>query len=203
MSDFSPTKAYRSGPIVKREHAELFDEAWVGGRYVKVPFERDIVWIRTSRATVLLRHKGNEVRELIALHDIHFYFLTAPRTAIRTDVWRAVRDYGIEPGDALTVDVDIVVSDEPLCEIPPKHPAYEPPKEDRATAYFEPRYDHRWRRRSNEERVVAVTVHEEQAVWSSARHLSVPEGVIPADVEKVLAELERAAAELAAKAKGT
>jgi hypothetical protein len=100
-------------PIVKIENAALesFIDASGFGDFQIVPFERQLIWIRSATANISMMRKGKVLRSAGDFNDYYGY-LTSAEAAIKAAIELAHADE-IEPGDDLSVVVTLEITDEP------------------------------------------------------------------------------------------
>ena len=187
-------------PIVRDEVLSLYEHVVVGGVGRLEQFERRILWLRESEAEVTLYHKGLNIDRQCTLMD--YGLLSSLERAIQGEVPTVAKRLRIERGDALTVDVDVVIFEDPVMidESPDgqKHNA----KWDRKQYIAVPRdkwytSDQRidptcdW---SGYPRLMRREVAKVEGIYSTGKH---PIGKIPKDVTKWIFEQRAEATRLA------
>lgn len=187
------TKHYTACPVVRRESITFVEHGFIGGRHIEVPFTREILWVRESSATIHTRHKGHDIDTHGTFND--FYgFLSSFKGAVTDDAKRIAKALAVDIGAAFTVDVDFVIDDVPMMEIPPEHPHYEKPREGYKRALWQaPPYGSRWVIKGGDERLERREVASAKALWSSGKHEL---GVVSDDAAALLAQWELEAQEV-------
>lgn len=189
-------------PVVRDESMTLFERVEVDGRARFLPITKRILWLRESNTKLVLRHDGVEVDDRSSFND-WYGFLTSLTGTIIDDAKSLAERFKVGPGDRLSVDLDVTVTDRPAME------DTSPDARQAAERWAGQRYRKSyvsvpseyggsrwhlsdvvgengcWPPRLEPVGVAAVT-----AIYSTARH---PVGVVPPDVAAWVAEQRRAA----------
>lgn len=97
-------------PVVRVENVKFSQTVLVGGVRQVVCFTRDVIFLRISEPSVILRNKEHDVDVLSIWHDMYGLFLGY--RAAQKGIPGVMVKYGICAGDDFGVDIDVSIYDE-------------------------------------------------------------------------------------------
>lgn len=107
-------------PVVRREQTQLIEHVTAGGRSWWEPFEREILWVRESRARCRALHGGVEIASFGECHD--FYgFLTSAESSVG-DARRQAEEYSVTTASSLVVVAEVEIFERPALEFVDRDP---------------------------------------------------------------------------------
>lgn len=101
-----------SCPVVRDGEMSLFERITVGGRERFEAFPQRVLWLRQSECEITLRHRGVKVDRICTINDWNGY-LSSIYTSITHDSKIAAKKFKIRRNDALTIDIDLRITDQP------------------------------------------------------------------------------------------
>lgn len=102
-------------PVVRRSITRLVERVVVGCVPRWEPFEREILWVRESRARCRALHGGQEIAEFGKCHD--FYgFLTSAEGSVG-DGERQAKRYSVTQASSLEIVAEVGIFERPALEL--------------------------------------------------------------------------------------
>lgn len=101
-------------PVARREQTQLVERVTAGGRSWWEPFEREILWIRESRARCRALHGGEEIASFAQHHDFYGFLTSAEGAA--ADARRQADRFAVTPASSLVIVAEVEVFERPAME---------------------------------------------------------------------------------------
>lgn len=102
-------------PVVRREMTGLVERVTVGGAARWEHFEREVLWIRESRARCRALHGGVEITGFGQCHD--FYGLLTSAEGSVGDARRQAEEYSVTPASSLIILAEVEIFERPALEV--------------------------------------------------------------------------------------
>lgn len=150
---------YINGPC-RIEKMKLVAYAQVGGNYIDVPFEKEIIWNKHSESVIEFWHGGRLLKEGGAFND-YYGFMTSKEAAIES-AKECAKAYGVDETSSLVIVVRTKIEETPYY------------KSQRCSASdvtdqklrHEVEYAEGWRKLENQEPLQSVEISSE-ITWAS------------------------------------
>lgn len=98
-------------PVVRREQTQLVERVTAGGRSWWESFEREVLWIRESRARCRALHGGEEIASFGECHDFYGFLASAGGSVV--DAMHQADRFSVTPSSSLVILAEVEVFERP------------------------------------------------------------------------------------------
>lgn len=102
-------------PVARRELTSLIEHVTVGGESRWEPFEREVLWVRESRARCQAIHGGEVIAEFGECHDFYGFLTSAEGSVV--DGRQQAERYSVTATSSLSIVAEVEIVELPALEL--------------------------------------------------------------------------------------